>query len=83
MLLPCRASIPNDHGESPPWNMKQRCAMTVALTPPSLTPLPFSLREKLGMREGAPARDFPAGIGGKAAQSGEKDDKETLRVVSH
>ncbi len=34
------------------------------------------------MREGAPARGVPAGIGGKAAQSGEKGDEETLRVVS-
>jgi hypothetical protein len=34
------------------------------------------------MREGAPVRGVPAGIGGKAAQSGEKGDKETLRVVS-
>jgi len=32
------------------------------------------------MREGAPARGVPAGIGGKAAQSGEKGDEETLRA---
>ncbi|MDP2786224.1 MAG: hypothetical protein Q8O38_16770, partial [Sulfurimicrobium sp.] len=29
--------------------------------------------------EGAPARSVPAGIGGEAAQSGEKGDEESLR----
>jgi hypothetical protein len=60
--------------------------MIVSLTPgPSRregNARPFSLREKVGMREGAPARGVPVGIGGKAAQSGEKGDEETLRVVS-
>jgi len=40
---------------------------------------PFSLREKVGMREGAPAWSVPTGIGGKAAQSGEKGDEVALR----
>jgi maltoporin len=31
------------------------------------------------MREGAPASGVPAGIGGKAAQSGEKGDEVSLR----
>ncbi len=54
--------------------MKQCCAMTV-----SLTPGPFSLREKLGVREEAPARGVLARIGGKAAQSGEKGGEVSLR----
>jgi hypothetical protein len=58
--------------------------MNVSLTPgPSPggegNACPFSLREKVGMRERVPARGVPAGMGGKAAQSGEKGDEASLR----
>jgi hypothetical protein len=33
------------------------------------------------MREGTPAKGIPAGIGGKAAQSGEKGDEVSLREL--
>ena len=56
----------HSHDEPPPLMMNQPFAMTVSSSPDSLS-------------EGAPARGAPAGIGGKAAQSGEKGDEASLR----
>jgi 2'-5' RNA ligase len=50
----------------PPLMMNQPFAITVSPSPDSLS-------------EGAPARGVSAGIGGKAAQSGEKGDEASLR----
>jgi hypothetical protein len=74
-----------DHYE---FNVEKQYAMepenrltwnTVALPEGEGNACPFSLREKVGMREGTPAKGIPAGMGGKPAQSGEKGDEASLR----
>jgi len=57
---------PYGHGEPPSLMRNQPFAMTISFSPDSLS-------------EGVPARGVPAGIGGKAAQSGEKRDEVPLR----